>query len=83
MGIVEQLAEIKANDAMKIGLKKGFEEGFKKGFEEGRKEGEKRMIKILLTETELSAEKIASMFELPLSYVKKLNKTLSPENLLN
>ncbi|MHB1922619.1 MAG: hypothetical protein ACYCOO_10325, partial [Chitinophagaceae bacterium] len=61
------LAEIKANDAMKIGLKKGREEGMEK------------TIKILLTQTDFSVEKIASMFGVSSSLVMKLSKGLRSE----
>ena len=64
MGIIEQLAEIKA------------EEAFEKGREEGRKEEREINVKHLLASTEFSASKIAELLNVPISFVKKVKESL-------
>jgi len=63
MGIIEQLAEIKAEEAR----------------EEVRKEGNEKAVKLFLTNTEFSISKIAELVEVPISFVKKVKESQRSE----
>jgi predicted transposase YdaD len=60
MGILEQLAEIRA----------------KEGEEKGRREEQMKSVKAFLANTEFSPQKIASLLEVPVSFVEKVKKRL-------
>ena len=62
MGIIEQLAEIKAEEAL----------------EKGREEGNEKAVKLLLDNTEFSMRKIAELVGVSVSFVKKVKANLSP-----
>jgi hypothetical protein len=64
MGVIEQLAEIKAKEAL--------EEGREQGKEEERQE----FVRSLLTNTEFSPEKIAELVGVPVAFVQKIKKSL-------
>lgn len=66
MGIIEQWAEIKAEEALE------------KGREEGREEGNEKAVKLLLDNTEFSMRKIAELVGVSVSFVKKVKANLSP-----
>lgn len=68
MGILEQLAEIKAAEALEEGKEIGKEIG--KGL--GRLEGKEETIRIMLKATDFPPEKIADLVGVPLSVVKKV-----------
>ena len=67
MGVIEQLAEIKAEEAMEKGLKKGM-----------KKEREKT-VKLLLENTDFSIDKIVELVGVPISIVNKVKSSLRPE----
>jgi flagellar biosynthesis/type III secretory pathway protein FliH len=71
MGIIEQLAEMKAGEAL--------EKGMKKGMKKGREEGNEKAVKLLLDNTEFSAAKIAELVGVPVSFVKKVKGNLQPK----
>jgi len=60
MGILEQLIEIKSQEAMEKGLE----------------EGNKKAVKAYLNNTEFSVEKIASLVDVPVSFVEQLKESL-------
>jgi hypothetical protein len=62
MDFFEQLAEIKAAEALEVGIQKG------------RAEVRELFVKNLLANTELSPEKIASLANTSLAFVKKIKK---------
>lgn len=64
MGILEQLAEIKAAEAL--------EEGKELGKALGRLEGKEETIRIMLKATDFPPEKIAGLVDVPVSLVKKI-----------
>ena len=70
MGIIEALAEYKAEEAREKALKKGRKEGLR--------EGKMESIRILLKHSDLPPEKIASIFGVPLSQVKEIKSTVQP-----
>jgi flagellar biosynthesis/type III secretory pathway protein FliH len=70
MDIFEQLAEIKAAEA----LEKGIEVGLQKGREEGLQESCEIFVKNLLANTEFSPEKIASLANASLDLVNKIKE---------
>lgn len=63
MGIIEQLAEMKAEEAL----------------EKGREEGNKKAVRLLLNNTEFSISKIAELVGVSVSFVKKVKVSLSPK----
>ena len=65
MTVIEQLAEIKAEEAMAEGIKKGRAEAYEKA------------IKAFLANTEFSVEKIAELVEAPIALVRKIKKELA------
>ena len=65
MTVIEQLAEIKAEEAMAEGIKKGRAEAYEKA------------IKAFLANTEFSVEKIAELVEAPIALVRKIKKDLA------
>jgi predicted transposase YdaD len=73
MGILEQLAEIKAEEA----LEKGREEGKIEGREEGKIEANENAVKALLKSTNFSASEIAEVLCLNQSIVEKIKSGLS------
>ena len=73
MTVIEQLAEIKAEEAMAEGLEKGRAEGIKKG----RAEAYEKAINAFLANTEFSVEKIAELVEAPIALVRKIKKDLA------
>jgi len=78
MGIAEQLAEIKAKEALQEGLQKGMMEGLQKGLERGRAEERENasivFVQNLLANTEFSIEKIASLANVSLGFVTKVKE---------
>jgi len=64
MGIIEQLAEIKAEEALAKGIKKG------------RLEEKENSVKAFLNNTEFSADRIASMVGVSVSFVEKVKSGL-------
>ena len=78
MGIAEQLAEIKAKEALEVGLQKGMMEGLQKGLERGRAEERENtstaFVQNLLANTEFSIEKIASLANVSVDFVKKVQE---------
>lgn len=68
MGIIEQLAEIRAEEGEKRGLEEGLEKGLEEGFEKGRMES----VKALLANSKFSTGKIASLLNVPVSFVEKV-----------
>jgi len=60
MGIVEQLAEIKAQEAL----------------ERGRREGKEESVRLFLVNTSFCDEKIAELVYIPVSFVKELRARL-------
>jgi len=64
MGIIEQLAEIKG------------QEGLKKGKEIGLEEGLEKTVRLFLSNTEFSPEKIAELVGVPLALVEKIQQEL-------
>jgi hypothetical protein len=73
MTVIEQLAEIKAEEAMAEGLEKGRAEGIKKG----RAEEREKAVRAFLANTEFSVEKIAELVEAPIALVRKIKKELA------
>jgi flagellar biosynthesis/type III secretory pathway protein FliH len=69
MTVIEQLAEIRAEEAMA--------EGIEKGLAEGRAMEREKAIRLFLTNTEFSVEKIAELLEAPIALVKKIKKELA------
>lgn len=65
MGIVEQIHEITRQEGVKEGLKMGKEIGLAKA------------VRVFLSNTEFSAEKIAELVGVPLSFVENIKKELS------
>jgi predicted transposase/invertase (TIGR01784 family) len=70
MGVIEQLAEIKHQE----GREEGREKGRKEGRKEGREEGKAEVVRSLLAKTEFSAEKIAEIAGVAVSFVSKIRK---------
>ena len=64
MDIIEQVAEIRAKEALE------------KGREEGRKEEREKNVKHLLASTEFSVSKIAELLGVPVSFVKDVKAGL-------
>jgi len=60
MDIIEQVAQIRAEEAL----------------EKGREEGNEKAVKLLLANTEFSADKIAELVGVPVSFVKKVKENL-------
>jgi len=75
MGIIEILAEQRAEKALEQGLEQGREEGREEGREQARRAHEKS-IKAFLDTTDFSAEKIASLLDVPVSFVEKVKDSL-------
>ena len=65
MGILEQLVEIKSQEAREEGRAEAFEESNKKA------------VKAFLTNTEFSVEKIASLVDVSVAFVDQVKKSLS------
>jgi len=78
MGIVEQLVQIKAEEAKEEGLREGLEQGLEKGLEQGRSEGRENssvvFVHNLLANTEFSTDKIASLANVSLEFVNKVKE---------
>jgi len=70
MGIAEQLAEIRATEALKVGIKKGREEGL----EEGKENASRIFVENLLKDGLYTQDKIASLANVSLAFVKKVKK---------
>ena len=68
MGIFEQLAEIKAKEGREIGIAKGIAKG--------KEEATHLFVENLLRDSDFPLEKIASMTNVTISFVKKVKKTL-------
>ncbi len=68
MGIIEQLAEIKGQEGLKKGKEIGLEEGLEKGL--------KKAVRLFLSNTEFSPEKIAELVGVPLALVEKIKQEL-------
>ena len=68
MDIFETVAQWKLEDAAEEGLKKGLEQGLKEGLE--------KAVKVLLANTDLPAEKIASEVGVPVSFVENIKNKL-------
>jgi len=72
MGYFEQLAEIRRRE----GVEEGRREGLKEGRLEGVQEGLEKAVQKMLTNTDFSVEKIATLMEVPVAVVKKIKKEL-------
>ena len=72
MGVIELLAEIKAEEARKVGLEEGREKGLEEGREKGIAETKKAFVKNLLSVSDFTMDKIASVVGVPLSFVRKV-----------
>jgi predicted transposase YdaD len=70
MGIAEQLAEIKAKEALEVGLQKGLEQGRA----EGKEKASTVFVQYLLANTEFSIEKIASLANVSVDFVEKVQE---------
>src|ERR1700754_2043591 len=68
MGILEQLVDIKSKEARAEALKEG---------DKKVRATQKQAVKAFLTNTEFSAEKIASLVEVSVSFVEQVKKSLS------
>ena len=64
MDIIEQVAEMRAKEALEEGLEKG------------RHEGDEKAVKLFLSNTEFSADKIAELVRVPVSFVEQIKKEL-------
>ena len=74
MGILEQLAEIKAAEALEKGIEVGIQKGREEGLQKGRTEERELFVKNLLANTEFSPEKIASLASTSLDFVNKITE---------
>ena len=72
MGILEQLIEIKSQEAMEKGRAEALEEGNQKV-----KATQEQAVKAFLANTEFSVEKIASLVDVPVSFVEQVKKSLA------
>jgi hypothetical protein len=70
MGIAEHLAELRATEALKVGIEKGREEGR----EEGKENASRTFVENLLKDGLYTQEKIASLADVSLAFVKKVKK---------
>ena len=68
MGILEQVAQVRAAEAK--------EEGILEGLEKGRAEGQEKSVRIFLAHTEFSPEKIASLVGVSVAFVEKIKEEL-------
>jgi flagellar biosynthesis/type III secretory pathway protein FliH len=68
MDIFEQVAEWQKQDLLEEGRNKGLQEGLQEGLEKGQEQS----VRKLLSNTEFSVEKIASMLEVPVALVEKI-----------
>lgn len=64
MDIFDQLVEIKYQEGIEKGVKKGLQKGLRKA------------VRLFLTNTEFSPEKIAELVEVPVSFVERIKKDL-------
>ena len=69
MGIFEQFAEIRHEE--------GLQEGLQRGIEKGMEEGLEKAVRVLLSNTEFSTEKIADLVGVPIGVVRKIKSELS------
>jgi predicted transposase YdaD len=72
MGILEQVAQVRAAEAKEEGILEGIE----KGREEGRAEEQEKSVRIFLAHTEFSPEKIASLVGVSVAFVEKIKEEL-------
>jgi hypothetical protein len=72
MGILEQLVEIKSQEAREEGRAEALEEGNRKV-----RATQEQAVKAFLTNTEFSVEKIASLVDVSVSFVEQVKKSLS------
>jgi predicted transposase YdaD len=72
MDIFEQVAEWQKQDLREEGRNTGRQEGLQKGHQEGLLKGQEQSVRNLLSNTEFSVEKIASLVEVPVAFVEKM-----------
>jgi predicted transposase YdaD len=70
MGIAEHLAELRATEALKVGIEKGREEGR----EEGKENASRTFVENLLKDGLYTQDKIASSANVSLAFVRKVKK---------
>jgi hypothetical protein len=68
MGIIEQLAQIKSEEALERGLQTGLAQG--------QQISSRLFVENLLKKTEFSLEKIASLANVPVGFVHSVKSTL-------
>src|SRR6201991_1278689 len=76
MGIIEYLAVKREKEGLERGLQQGRQQGFQEGRQEGRSEARRVVIENLLSNTEFSDEKIASLAEVSVELVKNIREQL-------
>lgn len=62
MGVIEQVREMRYQEARELGLQEGLEEA------------RREIVKNLLDQTEFSDDKIASLANVPLSFIEKVKQ---------
>jgi DNA invertase Pin-like site-specific DNA recombinase len=75
MGIFEQLAEIRAEEVKRI--EERIKQRIEKGIEKGKLEERKKSVELVLTNTEFSVSKIASIFGVSRYFVSKVKVGLN------
>jgi predicted transposase YdaD len=73
MDIWEQVAVWQKEDAFEEGMNKGLQEGLQKGVQKSQE----RSVRNLLSDTEFSIDKIASLVEVPVAFVEKIKAELA------
>ncbi len=68
MGILEQVAQVRAAEAK--------EEGILEGIEKGRAEEQEKSVRIFLAHTEFSPDRIASLVGVSVAFVEKIKEEL-------
>jgi hypothetical protein len=89
MGIIEQVAEMKANqivtkakrlarrEGRQQGRQKGREEGLQEGRQEGRQEAKTHLVKALFAQTDLPYTKISEIVGLPVQQVEQIKRAIT------
>jgi hypothetical protein len=72
MGIMDAVKQVYKEQMREEWMEKGIEEGMEKG----RKEEQEKSVRIFLTNTEFSPDKIAELVGVPLSLVEKVKENL-------
>ena len=80
MDSIAQYMDITRDIGYKYGLLKGEKEGMEKGMEKGINKGKEPVVRNLLTQTDFTVEQIASLAEVSIDFVKKIQDSLSSEN---